>query len=335
MEVKIKVKRSSPSSNGKAAWQVYTVDIEKDATVLDALARIREEMDPTLAFGGGCRTGMCGGCTMAINGDGRIACRYTVGKGLKGADEEGEDAISLAPIKMTTAVRDLRYDEELFHWSKLRAVEPWIEPKAAPAEGEHIMSATEAGALQEAMACTNCGLCDQGCVVIAVDKTYLGPAALAHGYRTVFDPRDSRTKERLEKLSLKKGIWDCAHCFEATEHCPRGVRPTHYIFDMHDKAMEHKAGPSYVRGHYGSFARSVKAHGWLDEGRLALETEGLTNVRGLLKLLPFALKAGAKGKRPMPYVLHPKRPGAEHIRRIFEKVEAKQKKEKGDEKGHG
>ncbi len=42
MEVKIRVKRSNPSSNSEAASQVYTVDIDKEVTVLDALAKIRE-----------------------------------------------------------------------------------------------------------------------------------------------------------------------------------------------------------------------------------------------------------------------------------------------------
>jgi heterodisulfide reductase subunit C len=116
-------------------------------------------------------------------------------------------------------------------------------------------------------------------------------------------------------------MWDCTHCFEASEHCPKYIEPTDRIFALHDKAIAVGAGPSYVANHYKSFAASVRAHGWLDEGRLAIETEGLTNVRGLMKLLPFAIKAGMKGKRPLPYFLHPKRSGADRIKRIFDKWE--------------
>ena len=62
----------------------------------------------------------------------------------------------------------------------------------------------------------------------------------------------------------------------------------------------------------------------MDEGRLAVESEGLTNVSGLMKLLPTAAKAMVRGKAPIPY-MHSKRPGAEQIKRIFEKGEAEKK----------
>ena len=67
----------------------------------------------------------------------------------------------------------------------------------------------------------NVSLCDQGCVVLAIDKTYLGPGAFTKAFRTVHDSRDTRYRERLDLLSQKRGMWDCAHCFEATEcfHC--------------------------------------------------------------------------------------------------------------------
>jgi succinate dehydrogenase / fumarate reductase iron-sulfur subunit len=157
---------------------------------------------------------------------------------------------------------------------------------------------------------------------LEVDKRFLGPAALAKALRFVDDPRDDADRQRLKDLTKAGGIWDCTHCFEASEHCPKYIEPTDRIFDLHDMAIKAEAGPPKVVHHYKSFAASVKAHGWLDEGRLAIETEGYTNVKGLMKLLPFAVKAAMKGKRPMPYMLHKKRPGHEHIKKIFEKWEA-------------
>jgi hypothetical protein len=72
-----------------------------------------------------------------------------------------------------------------------------------------------------------------------------------------------------------------------------------------------------VARHYDSFAGSVRRSGWLDEGRLALETWG---IRRALDLLTVAWRALRRGKLPIPY-RHPKRPGAERIGKIFEKVE--------------
>ncbi len=318
MEVKIAIKRSNAQTNGKAISQAYSIEMDGNRTLLDGLIRIREEQDPTLAFRGSCGTGFCGDCTMTVNGKGAVACRTKLGKALKKADD---GIIEVGPLKLAKVAKDLMYDAENFHWQKFKAVEPWVDPVAPPAKGENVVANDEVQDLRAVMSCTQCGLCDQGCTVLVVDKTFLGPAALTKAYRAVFDSRDSRTAERLQKLSMRRGMWDCTHCFEASEHCPKRIEPTDRIFALHDKAIKAEAGPPKVVHHYKSFAASVKAHGWLDEARLAVETEGFTNVRGLMKLLPFAVKAGIKGKHPLPYMLHKKRPGAEHIKRIFEKWE--------------
>jgi succinate dehydrogenase / fumarate reductase iron-sulfur subunit len=172
------------------------------------------------------------------------------------------------------------------------------------------------------MSCHYCGLCDEGCTTLPVDFDFLGPAALTKASRFVSDPRATDVGERLKILEGAKGIWDCVHCFEADEHCPRGIQPTQRIVALRDLAFKRGITNEKVARHHKSFAASVKESGWVDEGRLAIEAEGLTNIPGLLKLLPTAVKAVVRGKAPMPYV-HARRPGADRIRRIFEKGEQK------------
>jgi heterodisulfide reductase subunit C len=119
-------------------------------------------------------------------------------------------------------------------------------------------------------------------------------------------------------------MWDCVHCFEASEHCPREIAPTERIMEMRDEAFKHGITNEKVARHHHSFAASVKKSGWVDEGRLAIESEGLTNFTGLMRLLPIAAKAMVRGKAPIPF-LHHKRPGHEQITRIIEKAETKEK----------
>lgn len=71
--------------------------------------------------------------------------------------------------------------------------------------------------------------------------------------------------------------------------------------------------------HSDSFARSVKHTGSLDEFRLLPESLGLDDIAAQLKFVPTAVRALLKGKVPSP--LHHKRPGAEHVRRIFDEME--------------
>ena len=320
MEVTFKVHRYDPSNDGDGEFQAYSLDFEEDASVLDALVRIREDQDSTLAFRGTCRTGFCGDCTMRINRRNNIACATNVGKVAK----DGE--ITVEPIRLIGRLRDMMYHMDAMVYDKYKATDPWIVTGEPQPEREHIVPNEVIQDLRKVMSCTMCWLCDEGCTTMVVDKKFMGPPPLTKGDRAVSDPRDSKTAERLSKLGDKHGLWDCCHCFEASEHCPKGIDPTQRIFQLRDRAIKENIGNpsvSTVRNHYRSFAASVKAHGWLDEARLAVETEGLTNIKGQLKQLPLALKAFRKGKRPLPYFLHPKIEGAREISDIFEKWEEK------------
>lgn len=58
--------------------QSYTLDLNKTGPmVLDALIRIKNEVDPTLTFRRSCREGICGSCAMNIDGVNTLACLCT------------------------------------------------------------------------------------------------------------------------------------------------------------------------------------------------------------------------------------------------------------------
>ena len=318
MQVTFKIRRYDAATDGKGEHQSYSLDVDEDTTVLDALVQIRDEHDGTLSFRGSCRSGFCGDCTMRINGKGKVICRTPVSKAVK----DGE--ITAEPIRLVNVLKDLVYDQDAFLFDKYREVKPWIERSDAEPEGEYLIPNETIQDLRKVMSCTMCGLCDEGCTVLVVDRSFLGPAALTKAYRVVKDPRDTKIEGRLKDLSAKRGMWDCTHCFEATEHCPKYIDPTDRIFALRDEAIRRNIGTPRVSRHNDSFAVSVKSSGWLDEGRLAVETEGLMNPVGLFRLLPTALKAIRRGKAPIPFK-HSKRPRADRIKRIFEKWEATKK----------
>jgi succinate dehydrogenase / fumarate reductase iron-sulfur subunit len=209
-------------------------------------------------------------------------------------------------------------------WNKIKAVKPWLEPADSPVNGENLIPDAVMKDLRKVMSCYYCGMCDEGCTVLPVDFDFLGPAALTKAYRLAFDPRNKDSREQVKIVEKPKGIWDCVHCYEADEHCPRGIEPTKRIVALRDRAFKSGITHEAVARHHTSFAASVKKSGWLDEGRLAIESEGLTNIKGLMKLLPTAAKAMTRGKAPIPY-LHAKRPGADKIKKIFQKGEQETK----------
>lgn len=62
----------------KPRMQSYTLDLNKTGPMmLDALIRIKNEVDPTLTFRRSCREGICGSCAMNIDGVNTLACLCT------------------------------------------------------------------------------------------------------------------------------------------------------------------------------------------------------------------------------------------------------------------
>lgn len=315
MQITLNIARKDPGTNGeKPTFQAYQVDVNENATVLEAMLQVRDEQDPTLSFRGSCQSGYCGECTMRISGKGRLACVQPVKDAIK------KDEVKVEPIRNIPVLKDLVMDMETFLFSKYRQIDPGVRPTSVP-EGLYQLDDAQLEPLRHAMTCNMCGLCDEGCAVIVVDKDFMGPTALNRAYRHVFDPRDGATAARMQKLNGPKGVWDCCHCYEANSHCPLDIDPTDRIFDMRDLSYRRGLNNNRrVERHHQSFVRSVKETGHLNEGKIAIATEAAEGMANLFTLLPTAVQAWRRGKLPNP-LTHKKRPGAEQIKRIFEKVE--------------
>ena len=317
MKVTLKVRRFDPDKGGKTWQDTYTVDMQESQTVLDALIEVREFVDPTLTLRCSCRSAICGSCAMRINGHPLLAGKTK----LTEAAPKGE-AITVEPMGNMPVVKDLVTDMERF-WSKVRSVQPWLQPSGPPPEREYLVPNEDMIKLTGMINCIMCGSCVSDCNSMAVDPNFIGPAALAKALRFVGDPRDGAHKERLRFLTEYSGIWDCTHCFECVQRCPKDVAPMDRILELRRHAEE--AGLTNHNGvrHSKVFAVSVKATSWLDEGRLATESFGLLNMPSQLAMLPTALRAAKARKVPAPFFLHHKRPGNNYVRKIFEKLEAK------------
>ncbi len=312
--IKLNVKRYDPEAQ-ESHYQEYVLDVEDSETVLDALIKIREYIDETLGVRCSCRSAICGSCAMRVNGHARLACKSKV------VDLSANgDTITIEPMGNMKPIKDLVADMSIF-WAKMRQVQPYLKAHQPPPEKEYIASNAAMHNLVGAKNCIMCGACVSDCASLAVDETFIGPAALAKAYRFVDDPRETETArdERLRELSKPSGIWDCTHCYECVQVCPKDVAPMERIVDIRRAAMEAGYKDNNGSRHSDSFARSVKKSGWLDELRLVPESLGFDDIGAQLQYVPLAIKSVLKGK--MPPIIHHKRPGAEHVSRIFEELE--------------
>jgi succinate dehydrogenase / fumarate reductase, iron-sulfur subunit len=214
------------------------------------------------------------------------------------------------------------------HWKKVQRVVPWLLPAGDPPEREYVVPPETMIDVTQSMACIHCGACVSDCLSMEVDPLFIGPAALAKAYRFVGDPRDAQTEERLRDLAEDPhGIYDCTHCFNCVEVCPKGVAPMDQIMRLRRRATrdyeinDHNNG----RRHEHAFTKIIEKKGILDERKLLQDSFGPFRPEGgiqLLRALPTGLRGFARGKiTPRKALFHEGIEGRENIRRIYEHAE--------------
>lgn len=201
--------------------QDYDVDMSScGPMVLDALIKIKSEMDPTLTFRRSCREGICGSCAMNIDGTNQLACLCKI-------ETEGNHVTKIYPLPHMYVVKDLVPDMTNFY-AQYRSIEPFLKKKSEMKVGEkqQYQSVEDREKLEGLYECILCACCSTSCPSYwwNSDK-YLGPAVLLQSYRWMVDSRDEYTKERLDALRDKFSVYRCHTIMNCTKTCPKGLNP--------------------------------------------------------------------------------------------------------------
>jgi succinate dehydrogenase / fumarate reductase iron-sulfur subunit len=331
MLVKLKIWRQTPLADGNVERKLvdFEVDTFDEATLLDVLDAIKHHQDGSLAYRKSCRMAICGSCGMRMDGRAVLACKTP----MKQLAAKGHVPV-IAPMGNMPVVRDLVTDMGDF-WSKVRAMTPWLtrglKPERAPDGREFLVSPEEQQKITKETTCIMCGCCVSECNSMEADPAFLGPAALAKGYRFVGDVRDGKTRERLEAYNGPHGVWDCTRCYFCNERCPKGVDPRDAIAKLGAAMFDHGITNDKGAKHAQVFVDSAKGQGsfpgseLLYNGHLS-ETALVPLTLGAEALKPGWAFMGAKlamrGKAPPPWhsALH-RQGGLDEVRRLWRILE--------------
>ena len=220
-----KVYRYDPDSGDNPRLDSYTVDLDTcGPMVLDALIKIKSEIDPTLTFRRSCREGICGSCAMNIGGGNHLACIYGI--------DEIEGDVSIYPLPHLHVVKDLVPDLTHFY-AQHASVEPYLITKSPEPGKEWKQSIEDRKKLDGLYECILCACCSTSCPSYwwNGDK-YLGPAALLTAYRWINDSRDEATPERLDDLEDPFKLYRCHTIMNCTNTCPKGLNPAKAIAEI-------------------------------------------------------------------------------------------------------
>eukprot|EP00088_Acartia_fossae_P003997 TRINITY_DN11714_c0_g2_i1.p1 TRINITY_DN11714_c0_g2~~TRINITY_DN11714_c0_g2_i1.p1 ORF type:complete len:300 (-),score=124.09 TRINITY_DN11714_c0_g2_i1:601-1500(-) len=222
--------RWNPESPGdKPKMQEYTIDLNNcGPMVLDALIKIKNEMDPTLTFRRSCREGICGSCAMNIGGVNTLACLTKI--------EANNKATKIYPLPHMYVVKDLVPDMNNFY-QQYRSIQPWLqrddENKMNHGEQQILQSVEDRAKLDGLYECILCACCSTSCPSYWWNgDRYLGPAVLMQAYRWIIDSRDQHSKERLDKLRDPFSVYRCHTIMNCTKTCPKGLNPGRAIAEV-------------------------------------------------------------------------------------------------------
>ena len=221
----VRIYRYNPEDSENPRLDTFFVDLDKcGPMILDALIKIKNEIDPTLTFRRSCREGICGSCSMNIGGVNTLACL----KGMK----EFKGPINIYPLPHLPVIKDLVPDLNQFY-KQHASIKPWLETFTDEPTEEWLQSEEDRKELDGLYECVMCACCSTSCPSYwwNGDK-YLGPAALLHAYRWIIDSRDQDRKARLDELNDSFKLYRCHTIMNCAKACPKGLNPAKAIAEI-------------------------------------------------------------------------------------------------------
>ena len=230
-----RIYRWNPDDEKNPHVDIYEIDLDAcGPMVLDALIKIKNEVDSTLTFRRSCREGICGSCAMNIDGTNTLACLKPI--------EAVKGPVKINPLPHMAVVKDLVPDLTQAY-AQYRSIEPWLQSETPPPpDGERLQSVEERAKLDGMWECILCFCCTTACPSYWWNgDRYLGPAVLLAAYRWIADSRDEHTGARLDALEDPFKLYRCHTIMNCAETCPKGLNPAKAIGEI-KKLMVQRQG---------------------------------------------------------------------------------------------
>lgn len=226
-----RIYRWDPETKENPRIDTYFVDMDDcGPMVLDAIIWIKNKIDPTLTFRRSCREGICGSCSMNIDGANTLACTMHM-EAIKGA-------VKIYPLPHMKVQKDLVPDLTMF-FAQHAMVEPWLKTSSPQPEKEWKQSPEQREKLDGLYECILCACCTTSCPSYWWNgERYLGPATLLQAQRWLEDTRDEAAGERLDQLEDPFRLYRCHTIMNCTQACPKGLNPAKAIAGIKKKMVE-------------------------------------------------------------------------------------------------
>lgn len=204
-------------TNSKNEIESFTI---KETNLLKGLLEIKSNIDSSLTFRCGCKSGICGSCSIRVNGIEKLACKTKI---------KENDLIE--PLKNTEVIKDLVVDTS-HEISELNTVLSGIKTSYVKN-----LSSEDIKSIDIQSNCILCNSCYSSCPIYEVNKDFLGPFALTKALRYIKDKKSLSNAEVLTNIQ-SNGIWDCTLCSACTFVCPQNIDPKNDILQLQNISVQ-------------------------------------------------------------------------------------------------
>ena len=228
------VSRYHASTGNNPCVDAYEVDMVCcGPMVLDGLLKMKDQMASTLSLRRSCREGICGSCSMNIDGTNTLACTKSI------AEIKGD--VKVYPLPHQPVVKDLVSDLTNFY-AQYASIEPWMKTDSAtPPDRERLQSKQDREKLDGLYECILCACCSTACPSYWWNSDrFLGPAAILNAYRWIVDSRDEAAGERLDDLEDPFKLYRCHSIMNCAKVCPKGLNPAQAIAETNKLLVQRK-----------------------------------------------------------------------------------------------
>lgn len=230
---RFKIYRFDPDSGENPRLDTFEVDLDTcGPMVLDALVKIKDEMDSTLTFRRSCREGVCGSCAFNIDGVNTLACTKPI-RSIRGD-------VKVYPLPHMPVIKDLVPDLSV-PYAQYASIEPWLKSDTPAPTSERLQSVEERKQLDGMWECILCFCCQTSCPSYWWNgDRYLGPAILLQAYRWIADTRDEASGERLDNVDDPFRLYRCHTIMNCTNTCPKHLNPGKAIADIKNLLLKRR-----------------------------------------------------------------------------------------------
>lgn len=214
-----------------AHLQDFTMEVDPDEYVLDAVERIWAFHDRSLTYRHACHHSTCGACGMLVNNVEKLTCITPIRTVTKNGG-----TVKVEPLRNFPVISDLAVDMSPFFQKIEETGADHVLP-IKDARLEYEKDVLPEGNFERLVDCLECGMCISACPAAHTSSSYLGPATLAAIQQSYAHEGEMAL---LTMADSENGVWRCHSAYECSAVCPSNVDPAWRIMSLRRRIISNR-----------------------------------------------------------------------------------------------